>query len=436
MKRENDRYAMKTFVVVWIGQLFSLVGSGLTAFALGLWVVERSQAATPFALIALFTVLPVICLAPVAGVLADRLDRRRVMLFADSAACLVTLAVAGLLMTGGLEIWQVYVAAAAGGACAAFQQPAYLAATSQLVPPSQLGRAAGMVQIAEAATDVLAPVLAGILVVVIEVRGVVLIDLATFLFAVATLLVVRFPKFRGGDGEEERDTALNPSGELFRVAGAGWFYIIAQPGLIALLAILATTRFASGMIGALLVPMLLTIATAGLVGLTISIAGVGMLVGSLAMSMWGGPRRRINAVLGFDVMKGLGILVMGLRPSVWLVAAGAACAHFAMPFVNASNQAIWQAKVPAELQGRVFAMRHVIARAAMPLAFLIAGPLADQVFEPLMTGSSTMANVVGLVTGVGFGRGMGVIFVLMGAVIMIVSAGGFLVPVIRNVEDR
>jgi len=160
-----------------------------------------------------------------------------------------------------------------------------------------------------------------------------------------------------------------------------------------------------------------------------------MLTGSLVMSLWGGPKRRILGVLGFDLMKGLGIIIMGLRPSVWLVAAGAAWAHFSIPFVNASNQAIWQAKVPAHVQGRVFATRQMIARAAMPLAFLIAGPLADALFEPLMRDGSALAESLGLVIGSGPGRGIGLIFILMGGVIMLASVIGFLVPCIRQVEE-
>ncbi|MCP4901266.1 MAG: MFS transporter [bacterium] len=433
MGLESDRHEMRGFVVVWLGQLFSLVGSGLTAFALGLWVVERCQAATPFALIALFTVLPAVALAPVAGVLADRCDRRRVMLLADSAACLVTLGVAGLLVTGSLEVWQVYVAAAAGGICTAFQQPAYLAATSQLVPQQQLGRAAGMVEIAQAASDILAPVLAGVLVVFIKVQGVVLIDLATFLFAVGTLVFVRFPEVQRRSVTE--DASPDSCGTWLREAAAGWTYIIAHPGLVALLMFFAVSNFASGIIGALLVPMLLTIASVGLTGTAISLAGAGMLTGSLVMSLWGGPKRRIFGVLGFDLMKGLGIIIMGLRPSVWLVAAGAAWAHFSIPFVNASNQAIWQAKVPTEIQGRVFATRHMIARAAMPLAFLIAGPLADGLFEPLMANDSALAKSIELLIGSGTGRGMGLIFILMGGLIMLASVIGFLTPCIRQVED-
>jgi hypothetical protein len=422
---------MRVFITVWLGQLLSLVGSGLTSFALGLWVVERCHAATPFALIAMFTVLPAVALAPLAGILADRHDRRQIMLVADTAAGLATLVIAGLLVTDQLQVWQVYITAAASGAAAAFQQPAYLAATSQLVPERQLGRAAGMVQMAQAAADVLAPFMAGLLMVVIGVLGVVMIDLATFLIAVVTLVLVRFPGLPTGRGDDSRQVGNGAAWS--QQMAAGWHYIGRRPGLIALLGFLAVASFSSGMVGALLVPMLVTIASAATAGVVISVAGSGMMIGSVVMSLWGGPRRRVRGVLGFELMKGLGIVLMGLWPSTWLVAIGAAWAHFCIPFARASNQAIWQATVPHELQGRVFAVRHMITRIAMPLAFLVAGPLADNLFEPLMADGAALAAHVGAYLGSGPGRGTAVIFVLMGSLIVVASAVSALSTRVRSV---
>jgi hypothetical protein len=427
----KQAHGMRIFVTVWLGQLLSLVGSGLTSFALGLWVVERSRTATPFALIALFTVLPAVILAPLAGVAADRRDRRQIMLLADTAAALATLMIARLLLADQLQIWQVYIAAAVSGACAAFQQPAYLAASSMLVPRHQLGRAAGMVQVAQAAADVLAPFTAGLLMVVIGVLGVVMIDLATFLIAVITLLLVRFPALPAttSDHEEHDLNGATWSRQML----AGWSHIGRHPGLVALLGFLAVASFSSGVVGALLVPMLVTISSAGTAGGVVSVAGGGMLAGSLLMSLWGGPSRRIMGVLVFEAMKGLGIVLMGLRPSAWLVAIGASWAHFCIPFARAANQAIWQATVPHELQGRVFAFRHMITRIAMPLAFLVAGPLADKLFEPLMADGGALANNLGHYLGSGPGRGTGVIFILMGAIIVLASVAGALSKSIRSV---
>ncbi|MBN1286369.1 MAG: MFS transporter [Anaerolineae bacterium] len=419
---------MRTFVVVWLGQVVSLVGSGLTSFALSLWVYQHTGSATQFALLALAGVLPTIILSPFAGVLVDRWDRRRVMILSDAGAGLGTLAVALLFAAGQLETWHIYVVAALNATFGAFQAPAYLAATTLLVPKSQLGRANGLLQLGPAAADILAPMLAGMLVVNIGVPGVVLIDFATFIAAVGTLLLVRFPALPAAD----KDTPDAVRGEVTY----GLRYILARPGLLGLLAFLAVAQFAGGTVGALLAPMVLGFTTADWLGLLVSIAGSGMLLGGLAMSVWGGPKRRIKGVLGFEFVKGLSFVLMGLRPSVLLTTLGAFGAHFTLPIVGACNQAIWQGKVAPGVQGRVFAARQMIARAATPLAFLLMGPLADNVFEPLLAVDGPLSGSVGQIIGAGAGRGMSLIFILMGLLIMLAVAVGSLYPRLRRVEDE
>jgi len=422
---------MQVFFVIWLGQLVSLVGSGLTGFALGLWVYQRSGSVTQFAFIALFTVLPNILLSPVAGVLVDRWDRRWTMILSDAGAALSTLAVAILFLTNHLEVWHIYLAAATSSACSAFQVPAYLALITLLVPKQQLGRTGGMVQIGQAASDILAPALAGLLVVTIQVWGVLLIDFVTFLFAVLTLLMVRVP--------EHRIIARGKLGgqSLLSEAAYGWTYIAARPGLLGLLIFLAATNFfLGGMVGPLITPMILEIASPQILGIVISIAGSGMLVSSLVMSAWGGPQRRIAGILGFELLCGLCIVLIGLRPSAWLIAIGAFGAHFTLPIINGSNLAIWQSKVAPEVQGRVFAAQQAIAKAATPLAYLAAGPLADRIFGPALASGGPLAGSVGQIVGVGPGRGIGLLFIVMGILTMLATGIAYLNPRIRLVEGE
>ncbi len=259
-----------------------------------------------------------------------------------------------------------------------------------------------------AISDLFAPLLAGMLIVQINLSGVFLVDFSTFLFAAATLLLVRI-SVQASPASTLRDAKWDvPS--LLKETSWGWHYVVARPGLLGLLAYLAIANFASGIINSILVPMLLNLTTAQTIGGVISIAGGGMFVGSLVMSAWGGPRRRIRGVLVSEVVKGLGIILIGLRPEVWLVAIGATFAHFTIPFSAASNQAIWQMKIPQEIQGRVFAIRQMVSRSITPLAYLLAGPLADRVFEPLMRSPQGVFRAVGQIVGTGPGRGMGLLF--------------------------
>src|SRR5512138_1546391 len=165
-----------TFGAIWFGQTISLLGSGLTGFALGVWVYQTTGKVTSYALVALFTVIVTLLLSPVSGALVDRWNYRLMMLVSDAASALTTLVIAGLFYTGKLELWHIYVSVALNAGFATFQQPAYTALISRLVPAEQLGRASGMVQMGLAVSDVFAPLLAGMLLVQIKLSGVFLID--------------------------------------------------------------------------------------------------------------------------------------------------------------------------------------------------------------------------------------------------------------------
>jgi MFS transporter len=427
---ETPSQGMTTFAVVWAGQLASLVGSALTSFALGVWVFERTGSATQFALIGLFNVLPRVLLSPLAGALVDRWDRRRVMIAADVGAALGTAAIFVLSATGLLQVWHIYLITAIGAAFGTVQWPAYAASTGLLVPERHLGRANGMVQFARAASEILAPVAAGFLVQTIRLEGVIAIDLGTFILAVGTLLVVRFPAHARADPGDR--------GTFWQEMAFGWTYITARRGLLGLLAFFAAVNFLWGMVGALIAPMILGFASSDVLGTIVSVAGVGMLAGSLAMSVWGGPRRRIHGVLFFEMLSGACFVLMGLRPSPggWSIAAGAFGAHVTIAMVYGCNQAIWQRKVAPGVQGRVFAAQQMLARSTSPLAYLLAGPLAERLFDPWLSAGGWLSGTVGQVVGVGPGRGIGLMFIVMGLLKVAVTVAGYLYPRIRHVEQE
>ncbi len=421
---------LRVFGIVWGGQLISLIGSGLTTFVLGLWVYQQTQSVTQFALILVSGALPRILFSPLAGALADRWDRRLVMLLSDCGAGLSVLAVALLYFTHHLAVWHIYLATALGAACSAFQLPAYIAATTVLVPRQQLGRVNGLLQLGLATQDVLAPPIAGLLIVSLQIGGVLLIDVGTFAVAVLTLLLVRFPTPPvSAEGQAEK-------GALRREMLSGWTYIVRRPGLVGLLLFFVATSFLSGMIAALIYPLVLTFTSATALGLVISVAGSGMLLSSLVMSIWRGPQRRITWVLASEAIFGIGLCIMGLRPSTLLIALGACIAHISLPLNYVTNQTIWQAKVTPDAQGRVFAIRQMAGKAATPLAYLLAGPLADSVFNPLLTPHGALAGSIGQLIGIGPGRGIGLTFVLMGLLALLTTVAGWLSPRLRHIEEE
>lgn len=429
MKRKTLNNGIHAFTVTWLGQVVSLISSGLTSFALSVWVFESTGSPTLFAFIGLFAVLPKVIFSPIAGVLVDRLDRRKVMIFGDAGAGLSTLFVALMLFTGRLELWHIYLSAAASSLFGAFQWPAYTAAVTQLVPQKHLGRANGMIQFGRAAADIFAPLLAGVLLLTIQLKGVILIDVLTFIFAMLTLLLVRFPPI---ESNVAADDLASFKGDLT----FGWSYILSRRGLLNLLFFESAVNFIWGMVGALIVPMILGFTTSDKLGAIITIAGVGMLTGSLLMAAWGGPRRRIIGVMLFEMLSGACFMLIGLRPNFWLVAGGAFGAHLTIAIIFGSNQSLWQTKIEVQNQGRVFAAQQMFASTAAPLAYLLSGPLAEKIFEPLTTSGSALSSSLSAVLDSGAGRGIGLMFILMGLVKIPLSVIFYLNPRVRLIEDE
>lgn len=423
---------MRTFFIIWAGQVISIIGSGLTSFALGVWIFQQTGQATPFAITVLFGTLPRLLLTPVAGSLADRWNRRWLMILADTGNALVTLAVVFLVLTDSLQIWNIYLVALVGSLFAAFQEPAYTASVTMLVPKKDLARASGLMQVAQSLEMLVAPLLAGILFGVIGLKGIVLIDFLTYFFAVGALLIVRIPQPPLTTQVEQ-----DGRGKVWRDALFGWQYLRQRRGLFNLLLYFALVNFLLNLSAVLTGPLVLSFSTPPVLGAVQTATGLGMLLGSLVLGVWGGPKRRIIGVFGFIALGSVAVTAIGLRANPFWIGAGFFVFLFTVPIASGLSQAIFQAKVAPDVQGRVFAIRSLISRSIMPLAFLLAGPLADRVFEPLMRPGGALAeSLAGMLLGVGPGRGIGLMFVISGILLMVATTFAFLNPRIRNLESE
>lgn len=420
---------MKTFFIIWGGQLVSMLGSGLTNFALGVWLYDQTKQATPFAITVLLGSLPRILLLPFAGSLADRFNRRLIMILADTFTAVFTLIIFILLGAGNLQLWHIYIIAAMMSVFSAFQEPAYSASIAMIVPKEKLGSANGMVQMGQAITSVLTPVLAGVLFVFIGFTGIIIIDFVTFFFAVGALLFVRIP-------QPER-AAEHKDKNIWQDMAFGWNYLRQRTGLFGLLLYYAMVNFLLNWSAVLLIPMVLSRFTADVLGIIQTILGVGMLAGSIVMSAWGGAKRRIPAAIGFIVLAVTGFIIAGMTPNPYLIGVGAFVLMFFVPLASGNSQVVFQTKVARDVQGRVFSVRSAISQSMMPLAFLTAGPLADRFFEPLMSEGGALASTfIGQWLGTGAGRGIGLMFIISGVVAIVTSALVYANPRIRNVEDE
>jgi DHA3 family macrolide efflux protein-like MFS transporter len=422
---------MRAFGVIWFGQVISLLGSAMTAFAVTIWVYEGTEKATALALTGFFFVTPLLLLSPVAGALVDRYNRRVMMMVSDLASGATTVVLLALYAAGYLEVWHLFVLNAINGAFQAFQWPAFSAAISLMVAKEQYGRANGLMELAGSASQIVAPILAGALIGPIGLTGILMIDVFTFVFAVGTLMFVRIPQ------PETSPAGQEGHGNLLTESSYGFRYILQRPSLLGLQLIFMIGNFFSGIAFAVYAAMIL--ARTGndevVFGTVQSVGAIGAVAGGAAMAAWGGPKRRVHGVLGGWILSGLFLSMAGVAQNLPAWAAAGFLGMFLVPIINGSNQAIWQAKVAPDVQGRVFATRATIAWLVMPLARLLAGPLADQVLEPAMSEGGGFTSAFGWLVGTGTGAGMALMFVVTGLLAALAGLVGYLFPAVRYAED-
>ncbi len=419
------------FSIVWFGQLVSMLGSSMTGFALTFWAWQITGQATALALVGFFSFAPSILVSPLAGALVDRWNRKLVMMLSDLAAGFSSIATLLLYHFNSLEIWHLYLLGAFASVFQAFQWPAYSAAISTMLPKKYYARANGMISMADSASGIVAPALAGFLLLLIGISGVLLIDVVTFVFAVGSLLFVHIPQPKvSAAGSEGK-------GSLWKESGYGFRYILARPSLLGLQLMFFVINFVGSFQFTLLAPMILarTNSNVAAMGTVQSAFGIGGLLGGLLLSIWGGPKRKVHGVLlGMMLTSLSGGVLMGLADTTLLWSAAAFLTMLAMPILNGSNQAIWQAKVPPDVQGRVFAVRRMIAQISGPVAILMVGPLADKLFEPQMQSGGSLASLFGPLVGTQVGSGMALIMLISGGVGVVAALCGYLFPAVRNVE--
>ena len=415
--------------------MVSLLGTGITRFALLIWIFDKTHEATAVALLGFFSFGAYVLTSPLAGVWVDRLDRRFVMLMADFGAGIMTGALLVLYSTDNLQIWHVFVAQAFAGFFEAFQHPAYSATTTVLVPKNQYTRVSGIRSLGESTSVVLTPVIAGLMLVWIGIAGVMLVDLITFAVAIATLFVVRVP--RPAPKKDDEVMIKHSMWEDFR---GGISYIHKRPGLMGLLMVFTGINLLAALTYYSVLPALILARSGGselALASVQSALGLGGVIGGLVLSAWGGMRRRIDSVLLGSALSFLLsdiLFAVGQNVNLWVTAGF--LGSFFVPFITAANRSIWQSKVPPIMQGRVFGLQNTFQQSAMPIGYLLAGPLADHLFEPLMAGNGYAVDLFGRIVGTGPGSGIALMFGCAGILGPVLCVCCYLVRPVRYVEKE
>jgi predicted MFS family arabinose efflux permease len=389
------------FTLLWAPQTLALTGRGLTTFALGVWVYERTHSATLFALLEVSAILPGILAAPGIGWAVDRLGARRAMIMADAAAVLVVLALEAAFYWNVASPAWLYVILTLGAALTCLRWPAYTALVTLLAPPAHVARAAALMQFGYAGQQVVAPAVAGLLLGVIGVGGVIGLDLLMSVVALLSLVMmpIATPSIRDG--------------RIWRDIRDAWS-VIRQHGLLRLAAYIIASYLPGGFVIALATPLVLTIAGPEALGFVMAAMGLGMLAGAVTASGLARPEGGIRRLLRYDAMLVAAMLSAAAATTPVRMAALGFVFLFGLAGVIAEEQAVWQVRVPVEAQGRVFALRRAITWASLPVSYALAGPLADHVFTPAMSPGGALAGWLGPVIGTGPGRGIALLFMCGG----------------------
>jgi MFS family permease len=423
------------FAIVWIGQIISVLASGMSGFGLSIWMFQQTKSATAMGLMQVSFILPFLLLSPIAGVMVDRYNRKLMMMVSDFAAVSATFAILILQATGHLQFWHLYVANVFYGLGNTFQWPAYSAAISTMIKKEQYGRANGLMSLLEAGPGVLAPILAGAVLATSKVHGltiILMIDVITFFIALGALLIVHIPQpEKTLEGQAEK-------GSVWKEAAYGFKYIFKRPSLLGLQMVFFFANLFSGMGWTVFAPMILlrTNNNSVMFGTVNSAAAIGGVAGGIIMSAWGGFKKRTHGVLAGWIMAGIFVAVFGFGTGLVFWIPFVIAQALVGPLINTSNQSIWQAKVAPDIQGRVFSARRLIAWFTQPIAPIIAGVMADKWLEPSMTsGTTSLSTLFNGWVGTGPGSGMALLLIFCGLGSALIGLAGYFIPAIRNAES-
>ena len=365
---------LKRFVTIWSGQAASLIGSQLVQFALVWYLTIQTGSATILAIASVAAILPQILLSPIAGAYVDRWKRRHVMIAADALIAMSTFVLIVLFALGVAQIWHIVVIMFVRSCFSAFHWPASQAATTMLVPEEHLTRVAGMNQSLQGIANILAPPMAAVLIAFLPIEQVLAFDILTALLAILPLLAIRFPEPVLKTGPRQK--VMADLKEAF-VYLRGWRGAITMMAMFMFINMLISPAFS-------LMPILVVNSFHGgaidYASLE-AVAGIGMISGGIALSIWGGTKKKIVTVMSSTILAGVGISMIAFVPQngFFLVLGLVLFIGLMMPILNGSLMALLQACVPKGMQGRVFALMGSMSMAAAPIGLAFGGPIADSI---------------------------------------------------------
>lgn len=423
---EQTRRNYRSFLLIWVAQLVARIGNGLTAFGLGVYVYQVSGQSTAVALVTMAAFLPGVLLAPLGGVLADRFDRRLLMILGDTLSAVGLLGLVLLINAGVGNVAVVCGCVAFSSIFTSVMDPAYRATISDLLTPKQYARASGLVQFASASQYLISPAVAGVLMAVSGIVTVLTIDISTMVVTTTCMLLV-WRTIKSTKPVAERG--------FWADLRFGIAFLGENRGITVLMLLITFVTFCMGFLQTLLTPMLLDISDEETLGVVRSVAAVGMVVASLVIGIFSMGNRHIRYIAIGLAGSGVTTILMGSTVNVFLI--GAFCFVFFMmlPPLNTSVEVLVRASIPNETQGKVWGLMGLISQIGYIAAYGLSGVLADYVFNPLLVPGGALADSLGRIIDVGQSRGIGLMLIIVGALLLVMAVVMPRVRSIRVLED-
>ena len=373
MRNPNKNFY--NFLLLWSGEFISAVGSGLTSFGLGVYVFEQTGQASAMALVTLLAFLPGLLLSVPAGVLADRYDRRLLMLLGDGLSAVGLIFILICVLRGGAQVWQICVGVTISSLFSALMDPAYKATVTDLLTPEQYTKASGLIGIAGSAKYLVSPILAGFLLTLSDIRLLLIIDICTFFLTVFTTLAVRGMLLAGGAATAS--SKKNREKAFFRELKTGWRAVSQRSGVLLLVLLSSAITFFLGFLQTLCTPMVLAFSDSATLGTAETICALGMLVSSIIIGMVS-LRKGYVKILSLSLAgAGFFMAVFGLKESIPLMCASGFFFFAMLPFANTALDYLLRTNIDNTCQGRAWGLIGVLSQVGYVAAYALAGVLAD-----------------------------------------------------------
>lgn len=424
---EHTNKSFRKFLLLWTGDFISAIGSGLTSFGLGVYIFQQTGKASMMALVTLFAFLPSLLLSAPAGVLADRYDRRLLMIIGDGFSVIGLLFIFICLMRGEAQVWQICIGVIISSVFTSLLEPAYKATITDLLTPEQYSKASGLVQVAGSAKYLISPILAGVLLTIWDIKWLLILDMCTFFITVLTTLVVR-------KGLDSKKVEIVTS--FFSEIKEGVSALTDKKGVLTLVIMGSVITFCLGVIQTLAAPMILSFSNSVTLGSLMTIITLGMLISSLLLG--GISIKKGYAKLLCISLFGAGFFMamFGFKEHiVWIGISG--FLFFAMlPFANASIDFLLRTNIENDMQGRAWGLVGLISQLGYVVAYAVSGLLADYFFTPRLRSDGAWAESIGRFFGTGEGRGIGLFITLAGVLLCITAITLYRMKSVRELESR